>query len=52
VMKRRSATPERRLDYQAEHRALVSALKERDVQRATDLCVAHLIHVRRNLLGS
>jgi DNA-binding FadR family transcriptional regulator len=30
VLKRRSATPERRLDYQQEHRALVAALRERD----------------------
>jgi DNA-binding FadR family transcriptional regulator len=51
VLKRRSATPERRLDYQAEHRALVQALRERDAPRARELCIAHLLHVRRNLLG-
>lgn len=51
VMKRRSATPERRLEYQQEHRALVAALKERDAPRARALCQAHLLHVRTNLLG-
>lgn len=52
VLKRRSATPERRLEYQQEHRALVAALKERDVDRARALCLVHLVHVRRNMLGS
>ena len=51
VLKRRSATPERRLEYQQEHRALVQALKERDAERARALCVAHLLHVRTNMLG-
>jgi DNA-binding FadR family transcriptional regulator len=51
MLKRRSATPERRLEYQREHRALVTALKERDVERARALCLAHLVHVRTNLLG-
>lgn len=51
ALKQRSATPERRLAYQQEHRALVAALQERDAGRATALCLAHLAHVRRNLLG-
>jgi DNA-binding FadR family transcriptional regulator len=51
MLKRRSATPERRLDYQREHRELVAALKDRDDARAGELCVGHLVHVRRNLLG-
>ena len=34
MLKRRSATPERRLDYQREHRELVAALKDRDGARA------------------
>lgn len=51
VLKRRSATPERRLEYQREHRALVAALKQRDGEQARTLCLAHLLHVRRNLLG-
>ena len=51
VLKRRSATPERRLEYQHEHRALVAALKDRDAERARALCLAHLVHVRTNMLG-
>ncbi len=51
VLKRRSATPERRLDYQREHRALVAALKQRDAELARAMCLAHLRHVRVNMLG-
>ena len=51
ALKRRSATPERRLEYQREHRALVDALQDRDGARATELCLEHLAHVRRNMLG-
>ena len=51
VLKRRSATPERRLEYQQEHRALVDALKQRDAERARALCLAHLLHVRTSMLG-
>ena len=52
ILKRRSATPERRLQYQQEHRALVAALKQRDAQKARALCLAHLVRVRTNLLGT
>ncbi|MDB5891081.1 MAG: transcriptional regulator, GntR family [Polaromonas sp.] len=51
MLKRRSATPERRLVYQHEHRALVSALKQRDTVQAKALSTAHLVHVRQNMLG-
>jgi DNA-binding FadR family transcriptional regulator len=51
VLKRRSATPERRLEYQREHRALVDALRQRDADRARTLCLQHLLHVRTNMLG-
>ena len=51
VMKRRSATPQRRLEYQQEHRALVQALKQRDAERARALCLEHLLHVRTSMLG-
>ena len=51
VLKRRSATPQRRVEYQAEHRALVDALKQRDGASARSLYLAHLVHVRSNLLG-
>ena len=51
LLKRRSATPERRLAYQQQHRALVAALKQRDLELARALCLAHLLQVRVNLLG-
>ena len=51
MLKRRSVTPERRLQYQAEHRALVQAIKDRDLPQARARAAAHLLHVRRNLLG-
>jgi len=51
MLKQRSATPERRLEYQQEHRALVAALKARDAVKAKALCTAHLVHVRVNMLG-
>lgn len=51
ALKRRSATPARRLEYQHEHRALVAALRGRDAERARALCLAHLIHVRTSMLG-
>lgn len=51
VLKRRSATPERRRVYEQEHRALVAALKDRDAERAKALALAHLVNVRRNMLG-
>ena len=51
LLKRRSATPERRLAYQLQHRALVAALKQRDLDAARALCAAHLVQVRVNMLG-
>lgn len=51
MLKRRSVTPERRAAYQREHRALVAALRERDLERAQHCTRAHLEHVQRNLLG-
>ncbi len=51
MLKRRSVTPERRDAYQREHRALVAALRERDLASALAHTRAHLQHVQRNLLG-
>jgi DNA-binding FadR family transcriptional regulator len=48
-LKDRIVTPERRLRYQEEHRAIVGALKARDADRAREAIVAHLQHARRNL---
>ncbi len=50
-LKKKSVTPERRMAYQAEHRAIVDALRDRDATRARELTLAHLLHVRQNLLG-
>ena len=51
ALKRKSLTPERRLSYQREHRALVDALKDRDAALAMQAARRHLAHVRENLLG-
>lgn len=51
MLKRRSVTPERRDAYQREHRQLVAALRERDLERALECTRGHLQHVQRNLLG-
>lgn len=51
LLKRRSASAERREAYQQEHRALVEALKQRDAQGARAACIAHLQQVRTNMLG-
>jgi DNA-binding FadR family transcriptional regulator len=50
-LKDRIVTPERRLKYQDEHRAIVDALKERDAERARNAILTHLQHARRNLFG-
>ncbi len=52
ALKRRSLTPERRLQYQQQHREIVAAVKDRDAARARALCLAHLVQVRIHLLGS
>jgi DNA-binding FadR family transcriptional regulator len=51
AMKRKSVTPERRAAYQVEHRAIVDALKDRDVDQAREAIIGHLLRVRKNLLG-
>ena len=51
MLKKRSLTPERRLAYQREHRALVQAIRQRDPVQARALAPDHLQHVQRNLLG-
>lgn len=50
-LKDRIVTPERRIQYQEEHREIVRALKERDAERARAGIVSHLQHARRNLFG-
>lgn len=51
TLKRKSLTPERRGAYQREHRALVNALKDRDAEKARQIALEHLLHIRNNLLG-
>lgn len=50
-LKDRIVTPERRIEYQKEHRDIVHALKNRDAERARASIIAHLQHARRNLFG-
>ncbi len=50
-LKDRIVTPDRRLRYQQEHRAIVAALKARDAERSRAAILAHLQHARRNLFG-
>ena len=50
-LKRDTLTPERRAAYQAEHEAIVAALRERDASLARTRITEHLLHVRKNLLG-
>lgn len=50
-LKDRVVTPERRIKYQQEHRAIVNALKARDADQARAAILAHLQHARRNLFG-
>lgn len=50
-LKDRIVTPERRLQYQQEHRAIVKALKARDADGARQSMLVHLHHARRNLFG-
>jgi DNA-binding FadR family transcriptional regulator len=48
-LKRRSASPQRRSDYQADHRALVAALRARDVGAAVEAMRLHLARVQEHL---
>lgn len=50
-LKRRTNTRERRIRYQQDHREIVAALRERELERALDATTAHLARVRGNLLG-
>lgn len=50
-LKDRIVTPQRRLEYQQQHRRLVRALRLRDADHAREAVVAHLDYARRNLFG-
>lgn len=50
-LKRNSLTPQRRQEYERQHRAIVAALRDRDAARAGALLSQHLEQVQRNLFG-
>jgi DNA-binding FadR family transcriptional regulator len=50
-LKRRSASRERQLAYQRDHRELVAALRARDADRAVEAMRAHLARVAGHLFG-
>jgi DNA-binding FadR family transcriptional regulator len=49
LLKLKNLTPERRVVFQREHRALLEALQNRDTETATRSMLSHLTNVRRNL---
>lgn len=51
-LKRRSLTPERRGEYEAQHRAIVEALRDRDADLARELLAGHLRQIQHNLFGA
>jgi DNA-binding FadR family transcriptional regulator len=51
LLKKKSVTAERRRRYEREHRELVAALKNRDVDTARHAISEHLLNIRYNLLG-
>nr|WP_260986430.1 FCD domain-containing protein [Bordetella genomosp. 13] len=50
-LKRNSLTPQRRSEYERQHRAIVAALRDRDTAKASGLLIEHLEQIRRNLFG-
>ncbi|PRY02267.1 FadR/GntR family transcriptional regulator [Allonocardiopsis opalescens] len=50
-LKHNSFTDERREEYARDHRAIVAALRDRDAVAAQEAMRAHLLRVRRYLLG-
>lgn len=51
-MKRRTASPARLAEYQADHVTIVAALRSRDAELATGAMRQHLARVSRYLLGT
>jgi DNA-binding FadR family transcriptional regulator len=51
ILKARAMTPERKSMLQAEHRAIVAALRNRDQAQAHNLLRSHLQHVRTYMFG-
>jgi GntR family transcriptional repressor for pyruvate dehydrogenase complex len=51
-LKERTLTPERRVLYEKQHRAIVAALRGRDAAAAREALVTHLLAVRETLVGA
>jgi len=51
-LKRHSLTPERRMEYEAQHRAIVEALRDRDAEQADLVLTGHLLQIQQNLFGN
>jgi len=51
-LKRHSLTPERRAQYQVQHRAIVDALRDRDADTALDALAGHLRQIQAKLFAS
>lgn len=49
LLKKKSATPERRIIYQQEHWRLLAALRNRDADTARAALISHLINIRHNM---
>lgn len=52
TLKRNSLTPERRAEYERQHRDIVAALEDRNAEHARNALVAHLTQIQRNLFES
>lgn len=50
-LKKNSLTPARRSEYEQQHRAIVTALRDRDELLARELIEIHLLQVQHNLFG-
>jgi len=50
-LKRHSLTPERRKEYEAQHREIVEALRDRDAEHAGQMLTGHLRQIQHNLFG-
>src|SRR3546814_10493921 len=48
-LKRNSLTPQRRTDYEHQHRAIVAALEDRDAEQARNALTVHLTPLQQNL---
>jgi DNA-binding FadR family transcriptional regulator len=51
-LERHSLTPERRMEYEAQHRAIVEALRDRDAEQAGQVLTGHLRQIQHNLFGN